>query len=277
MRSAATALPASSPFWRAVLRRDRRYDGKFVYAAVTTSIYCRPSCPARTPRRRNTLLFRSAGDAERQGYVACLRCHPQRSLTPAEAKIVAALRYIEIHSDQVITLVALSHASGLSPHHLRETFQAFVGLSPKSYGDVRRLANFKASVKAGESISGACYQAGFGSSRSLYEKARQLLGMTPAAYRRGGAGLHIRFLICPSALGLILIARTRFGVCTVRFGDSERALVNELSEEFPHARIERESCGKEILAALDFDPLVGKLPPDLRERVAQARLVSSLK
>ncbi len=266
-------LPLSRPVWRAVLRRDRRYDGKFVYAAVTTSIYCRPSCPARTPRRRNTLIFRSARDAEEQGYIACLRCHPQCSLTPAEAKIVAALRYIEIHSDQVITLKTLSHASGLSAHHLRETFKMFVGLSPKSFCDVHRIATFKALVKTGESISGACYQAGFGSSRSLYEKARQFLGMTPAAYQRGGRGVHIRFLICPSAFGAILIARTRIGVCAVLFGDNDRALVNELSKEFPQARVERESCVKSaMISGVDLGPLVLKLPASLRARVVQAKL-----
>lgn len=101
--------------------------------------------------------------------------------------------------------------------------------------------------------------------------------MTPAAYRRGGGGVRIRFVICPSALGLILIARTRLGVCAVLFGDNEDALVDELSKEFPRARIERESCVKEILASLDLDPLVWKLPTALRERVTQARLVSILK
>lgn len=273
MRSETTALPASSLVWRAVLRRDRRYDGQFVYAAVTTSIYCRPSCPARTPRRRNTLIFRSPRDAEKQGYIACLRCHPQWLLTPAEAKIVAALRYIDIHSDQVITLKTLSHASGLSAHHLRETFKTFVGLSPKSFCDLRRIATFKALVKAGESISRACYEAGFGSSRSLYEKTRQFLGMTPAAYQRGGRGVHIRFLICTFAFGAILIARTRIGVCAVLFGDNDRALVNELSREFPQARIERESRVKgAMISGVEVDPLVLKLPTSLRARVVQAKL-----
>lgn len=273
MRSETTVLPVSSPVWRAVLRKDRRYDGTFVYAAVTTSIYCRPSCPARPPRRRNTLIFQSARDAEKQGYIACLRCHPQCSHTPTEAKIVAALRYIDTHADQVITLKTLSHASGLSSHHLRETFKMFVGLSPKSFCDVRRIATFKALVKAGESISSACYEAGFGSSRSLYEKARQHLGMTPAAYQRGGRGVHIRFLVCPSAFGPILIARTRIGVCAVLFDENERALVNELSKEFPQARVERESCVRgAMISGVEIDPLVLKLPTNLRARVVQAKL-----
>src|ERR1700686_1095671 len=140
--------------WHAVVRKDRRYDGKFVYAAVTTGIYCRPSCPARNPQRRNTLIFLTAAEAERQGYLACLRCHPN-SLAPAEKSIKAALDYIEAHLDQTITLRTLSQVSGLSPHHFREIFQRIVGLSPKAFCDARRIERFKHLVRAGESISSA--------------------------------------------------------------------------------------------------------------------------
>src|ERR1700758_2150603 len=90
--------------WNAVVMKDRNYDGRFVYAAVTTGIYCRPSCPARTPYRRNTLIFWTVPEAERRGYVPCLRCHPQSLLTPAEESIRTALNYIEVHLDQTITL-----------------------------------------------------------------------------------------------------------------------------------------------------------------------------
>src|SRR5580693_8152106 len=98
-----TAGVTSDADWDAVLKKDRHSDGKFVYAAVTTGIYCRPSCPARNPQRRNTLIFVTATEAERQGYVACLRCHPN-SLTPAEKGIKAALDYVEAHLDQATTL-----------------------------------------------------------------------------------------------------------------------------------------------------------------------------
>jgi AraC family transcriptional regulator of adaptative response/methylated-DNA-[protein]-cysteine methyltransferase len=128
--------------WDAVLKKDRHYDGKFVYAAVTTGIYCRSSCPARNPQRRNTLIFRTVEEAERQGYVACLRCHPN-SLAPAEKSIKAALDHIETHFDQTITLNTLSQVSGLSPHHLRETFKRIVGLSPRAFCDARRISRFK--------------------------------------------------------------------------------------------------------------------------------------
>jgi AraC family transcriptional regulator of adaptative response/methylated-DNA-[protein]-cysteine methyltransferase len=141
--------------WHAVVKKDRHYDGKFVYAAVTTGIYCRPSCPARNPQRRNTLIF----------------------LT--EKSIKAALDYIETHLDQAITLNTLSQVSGLSPHHLQETFKRIVGLSPKAFCDARRIARFKQYLRAGQSISSACYEVGYGSSRALYEKTTRFsLGRT---------------------------------------------------------------------------------------------------
>src|ERR1700758_1845134 len=103
----------SNSAWDAVLRRDRTYDGKFVYVAITTGIYCRPSCPSRRPHRRNALIFPNVDEAERQGYVACLRCHPS-SLTPAEAGVKAALDYMEEGTDRRISLDDLSQVSGLS-------------------------------------------------------------------------------------------------------------------------------------------------------------------
>jgi AraC family transcriptional regulator, regulatory protein of adaptative response / methylated-DNA-[protein]-cysteine methyltransferase len=105
--------------WQAVLRRDRAFDGKFVYAALTTGIYCRPSCPARHPQPRNTLIFPTGKEAEQEGFIACRRCHPRSNLTAAEMSIKAALDYIEAHIEQKITLISLSQVTGLSPNHLQ--------------------------------------------------------------------------------------------------------------------------------------------------------------
>ena len=264
--------------WRAVLKKDRHYDGKFVYAAVTTGIYCRPSCPARNPQRRNTLIFVTVTEAERQGYVACLRCHPN-SLTPAEKSIKAALDYIEAHLDQMITLTTLSQVSGLSPHHLQETFKRIVGLSPKAFCDARRIARFKQYLRVGQSISSSCYEVGFGSSRALYEKTRKGLGMTPSVYRHGGKGIHVCFAITDSLLGSVLIAGTEQGLCAVLLGENEDLLLRELRDEFPGAVFKRESSAKWMAAVLsckDEDPLLSKLPVSLRGRVFQARVWNSL-
>ncbi len=268
----------SNDDWRAVVKKDRRCDGKFVYAALTTGIYCRPSCPARNPHRRNTLIFLTTAEAERQGYVSCLRCHPNSS-TPAERSIKAALDYIEAHLDQTITLHTLSRVSGLSPHHLQETFKRIVGLSPKGFCDATRIARFKQYLRAGQSISSACYEVGYGSSRALYEKTRKGLGMTPAVYRHGGKGIHICYAISDSLLGSVLVARTEKGLCGVHLGEDDKVLVRKLREEFPGAMFKQKSSAKRetaVLTCTDEDPLLSKLPDSLRGRVFQARVWNSL-
>jgi AraC family transcriptional regulator, regulatory protein of adaptative response / methylated-DNA-[protein]-cysteine methyltransferase len=268
----------SNAAWHAVLKKDRHYDGKFVYAAVTTGIYCRPSCPARNPHRRNALAFLTAAEAERQGYVACLRCHPN-SLTPAEKSIKSALDYIESHLDQVITLNTLSQVSGLSPHHLQETFKGIVGLTPKAFCDARRIARFKQYLRAGQSISSACYEVGYGSSRALYAKTGKRLGMTPSVYRRGGKGIRVSYGITDSALGSVLVACTDQGTCVVLVGEDEGLLLRELREELPGAVIKHESSAKwkaAVESCQDEAPLLSKLPVSLRGRVFQARVWNSL-
>jgi len=270
----AKLLLKSERALRAVLEKDRHYDGKFVYAAVTTGIYCRPSCPARNPERRNILMFWTVRGAERRGFIPCLRCHP-KSLAPAENSVRTALEFIENHLDQTITLRALSQSAGLSPHYLREVFTRIVGLSPKDYCDARRVARFKRHLKAGESIATACYEAGYGSSRALYEKSNLAMGMTPSSYRRGGDGVHIRYSVAKAAESAYLIARTELGPCAVFAGRAERFLTRDLREEFPKATLRRESPTKwksTLRSCKVEDPLLTKLNTSLQKRIFQARI-----
>ena len=259
--------------WHAVVKKDRHYDGKFVYAAVTTGIYCRPSCPARNPHRRNTLIFLTTAEAKRHGYVSCLRCHPN-SITPAERSIQTALHHIEANLDRTITLNTLSQVSGLSPHHLQETFKRIIGLSPKAFCDVRRIARFKQHLRAGQSISNACYEVGYGSSRALYEMTRKGLGMPPSVYRRGGKGIHICYAITQSALCSALVASTEQGVCTVLLGEDDAVLIRELRQEFPAAVLRRETSDNReaVQSCQDQDPLLSKLPVSLQGQVFLARI-----
>ena len=266
--------------WQAVVSKDRRYDGKFVYAAVTTGIYCRPSCPARNPRRRNTLIFWSVAEAEREGYVACLRCHPN-SLTPGEQSIKAALDYIETHVDQTITLATLSQVSGLSAHHLQETFKRIVGLSPKAFHDMRRAARFKQFLRAGYSISSACYEVGYGSSRAVYQHTKAILGMTPAEYKRGGKGICVCYAMADSDLGRVLGATTKLGPCVVLLDEDDDRLIRQLREEFPNATLTYDPSVKwrtAVGACCQMeDPLLSNLPLSLRGRILQARLCHLVK
>jgi AraC family transcriptional regulator, regulatory protein of adaptative response / methylated-DNA-[protein]-cysteine methyltransferase len=226
------------------------------------------------------LLFPSAAEAERLGYAACRRCHPD-SLAPAEKSIRAALMYIEAHLDQAMTLNALSQVSGLSPNHLHQTFQRIVGLSPKAFCDARRLIRFKGRLRVGESISDASYGVGYGSSRALYEKASKNLGMTPATYQRGGDGVRIRYANVGSTLGRVLLAGTARGICAVMLGEDDKALIRLLRAEFPKAVLTRDRVAppRWIVAMQSCqheDPLLSQLPFDFRCRVFQARLWKAL-
>jgi AraC family transcriptional regulator of adaptative response/methylated-DNA-[protein]-cysteine methyltransferase len=222
--------------WAAIEGRDRRFDGFFVYAVETTGIYCRPSCPARRPHRKNVAFYFSSQKAEEAGYRACRRCHPKHTdPTPAEQAVEKARAYLDAHLDEPVTLDTLAEEIGLSPSHLQKTFKRFVGLSPKDYQNARRLEVFKRRVGAERDVLEATFEAGFGSSRALYEQAENGLGMTPGTYRRGGKGLAIRFTTLPSVFGRLLVAATERGVCAVSLGDDDATLVAELEDEFQHA------------------------------------------
>jgi AraC family transcriptional regulator of adaptative response/methylated-DNA-[protein]-cysteine methyltransferase len=260
--------------WTAVSRKDRRYDGKFVYGAVTTGIYCRPSCPARNPKPRNIRMFGTADEAERRGYTACLRCYPN-SLAPAERSVQVVLDYVERNLDRLITLNTLSNVASLSPHHLQHVFKRIVGVSPKTYCDARRLAGFKERLRGGQSIASACYEAGYGSSRALYQGARKTMGMTPSAYRRGGKGVRIWYAITKRSRDTVLIARTELGLSAVLSSGEENVLVGELKREFPLADFTRESSSrwKSAVRSCEMeDPLLSKLPLKLQRRIMQAKL-----
>jgi AraC family transcriptional regulator of adaptative response/methylated-DNA-[protein]-cysteine methyltransferase len=272
----------SNAAWNAILKRDRRHDGKFVYAALTTGIYCRPSCPARHPHRRNTLIFTTPAQAEREGFVPCRRCFPQTdSLTHAETGIKAALEWIETHIQQAITLGALSQVTGLSPNHLQQAFKKIVGLSPKGFCDARRLAHFKQFIKQAASVSVASYQAGYGSSRALYEKASKAMGMTPGVYAQGGRGLHIHYALVGGNLGRTLIAQTGRGVCSILVGEDDKMLVEDLRREFPESVLARKQalsgqCIATLNSCQEENRLLSELSLELRRRIFQARALKAL-
>ncbi len=192
-----------SSYWDAVTGRDRAMDGVFFYAVRTTGVYCRPSCPSRRPRPENVVFFRTRTGAERAGFRPCKRCKPERDIqTDANSEIVEKVcRYIDTHPDQPATLGTLSGAIGLSPFHLHRTFKALTGITPRAYADSRRLESLKAGLREGHSVTRSLYDAGYGSSSRLYERASSQLGMTPSRYRKQGSGVTIRYSIAETAVG----------------------------------------------------------------------------
>jgi AraC family transcriptional regulator of adaptative response/methylated-DNA-[protein]-cysteine methyltransferase len=227
--------------WRAVEARDSRFDGRFVYAVKSTRIYCRPSCPSRRPNRGRVTFYSAPDAAENAGYRACRRCHPRETEMASTAAVAVeqARSLIEQQPDQPFTLAELAARVGVSPFHLQRTFKRLLGVSPREYQDGLRVTHFKSRLRAGDTVSRATYEAGFGSSSRVYERSDRSLGMTPASYRRGGAGMRIAYAIVDSTFGKLLVATTERGVCAVALGDSEDALEQTLRADFPSAEIER--------------------------------------
>lgn len=251
-----TAELSDDDKWAALVARDAGFDGRFIVGVLTTGVYCRPGCAARTPLRRNVRFFDDAAAARDAGLRACKRCRPDDTPPAAEVarRLEALARHIDAHADETLPLAALARRAGLSAGHLQRRFTALFGVSPRDYQAARRLDRLKASLKAGDDVAGAIFEAGYGSTSRVYEQVDGRLGMTPSAYRAGGAGEAIGYTTLGSALGPLLMAATARGVCFVRFGESPEALVRELADEYPAATITPAPSSSELaawLAALD--------------------------
>jgi AraC family transcriptional regulator of adaptative response/methylated-DNA-[protein]-cysteine methyltransferase len=226
-------------YWSAALTRDSAYDGRFYVGVLTTGIYCRPSCPARKPLRKNVRFYETPADAERDGLRACLRCRPLActGLDPATERVRALCRYLEQNCEQEISLASLAERAGISPFHLQRSFRAILGVSPKEYREACRMRLLKESLRAAPGVTAAIYDAGFGSSRGVYSRSDAHLGMTPAQYRRGGKNVAISYAIRHTAFGLLMVAATERGICFVQFGDSPEQLQDRLRKEYPAAAV----------------------------------------
>jgi AraC family transcriptional regulator of adaptative response/methylated-DNA-[protein]-cysteine methyltransferase len=234
----SAALPDRSTAWRAVQQRDRAFDGRFVYAVSSTRIFCRPSCSSRRPTRARVEFFGSPADAERAGYHACKRCRPDSTEGRTIDRAVArACEYLTSHADEPVTLAALAREVGVSAFHLQRAFKRAMGISPREYRDAERRRLLAHRLRKGDTVSRATFEAGYGSSSRVYERASRTMGMTPAAVRKGGAGQRIQFGIVASPLGRLLVAYTEKGVCAVKIGEDDRALEREFRADFPEAEI----------------------------------------
>jgi len=264
--------------WQAVVSRDARYDGQFVFAVSSTHIYCRPSCPSRRANRERVSFFSLPEAAEQAGYRACLRCQPTRAriLDPQIKLVQSVCRYLDAAEDSV-KLSDLATAMGVSSFHLQRTFKNIMGISPRQYFSARKFGSFKSKVREGQSVTTALYDSGFNSSSRLYENAADELGMTPATYGRGGRGVTINYTIVDSPLGRLLVATTDRGVCAVTMGDRDEQLETSLKTEFPEAKLERSDSALREVVELVMHHLSAKqprldLPLDIRATAFQ-RLV----
>ncbi len=222
--------------WQAVLQRNKLFDGEFIFAVKTTGVYCRPSCPSKTAKRENVSFFETTHLAQAAGFRPCKRCKPN-GMSQEHARNEMIQRACELmkNSNVAITLDALAVEIGMSPHHLHRIFKEIMGLTPKDYQKAIIKARVTDALDSSSSITAAIYDAGFNSSGRFYEGADAMLGMTPKVFRKGGDGEEIRYAVEPCALGVILIAATRRGVCAIEFGDSAHELIARLRARFVNA------------------------------------------
>jgi len=269
--------------WQAVLGREAALDGAFVYAVRSTGIYCRPSCPSKRPKRVQVAFYEVPQAAEAAGFRACKRCRPRQAASSdtALAAVRAACDLIDADTERAPTLEDLAAHVGFSASHLQRRFKRVMGVSPREYADARRMARFRQAVKAGDDVTGALYEAGYGSSSRLYERAGAHLGMTPATYAKGGKGAEIRYALADCAYGRILVAGTQTGICFLAFGEDDAKLADELALEFPAAALERDDAGlgRWLDAVLDYlndGTPHPELPLDVRATAFQRRVWQAL-
>lgn len=215
--------------WRAVLARDRAFDGRFVTGVLSTGIYCRPSCAARHPARGNVRFFASGVQAQAAGLRACRRCLPD-DVARDERAVLAAIAAIRV-AEQPLALADLAAQTGYSPTHFQRVFARHTGLSPAAYARALRAERATQALSRGDSVTGALYEAGFSGPSRFYAAAEGRLGMTPSAWRDGGRGVTIRWAVVPTSLGAMLVAATEKGVCRLSFNEDADAL----RARFPHA------------------------------------------
>jgi AraC family transcriptional regulator of adaptative response/methylated-DNA-[protein]-cysteine methyltransferase len=266
--------------WQQVLSRDA--SARFVYAVASTGIFCRPSCPSRRPVPTNVRFFPDPAGALAAGYRACKRCAPLGER--GEAATVARLcRYLAAHRDRTVTLADLAKVARSSPFTIQRKFTRVLGLSPRAYQAQLRSTHMRQSLSApGGSITGAIYEAGYGSSSRFYEQAAEDLGMSPTRFRERGLNATIRFATAPCELGLLLVAATERGVCSVMLGDQPAELEQLLRQQFSAAKVVPDAPGlagqvESILSAMTEHPAAGDLPLDLRATAFQARVWQALR
>jgi len=267
--------------WALVQSRNQQADGEFVYAVKSTGIFCRPSCPSRRPRREMVEFYDNPALAQKAGYRACLRCAPSERNSQL-AKIEAACRFIEQNLDSTLSLEQIARHAGLSPFHFQRLFKKRLGISPRQYQQAQRSGKFKQALHKEARITDAIYEAGYGSSSRAYESGSDQLGMTPTAFRRNGQGVNINYTIISSHLGKVLIASTERGLCSVRFGDSEAALLRDLKNDFHAANLQHRDSElkaavagvKSLLAGMN---ITDDMPLDIQGTAFQQRVWNALR
>jgi AraC family transcriptional regulator of adaptative response/methylated-DNA-[protein]-cysteine methyltransferase len=280
VRKSAELGVANDPRWARVLAGDRTADGMFWYSVATTGVYCRPSCPSRAANPINVQLHDTLADAKATGFRPCKRCHPDGPSIDAEntAIVARACRLIE-ESEEEPSLSALAKAVGRSASYFHRSFKAVTGLTPKDYAAAHRAGKVREGLASGSSVTEAIYDAGY--SGRFYEKSTDMLGMTPTQFKKGGANEEIRFALGQTSLGAILVASSKKGVASILLGNDPDALLRQLQDRFPKARLigadkDYEALVARVVGFVEAPQIGLDLPLDVRGTAFQRRVWQAL-
>ena len=253
--------------WATFLARDRAFDGRYVGAVRTTRIYCKPSCPVRHPKRENVVFYDTAAEARASGYRACLRCRPDDIGRDA----IAVERALALLGQGAAwSLDALAAAVGYAPHHFHRLFKRDTGVTPAGYARGLRARRVAAALDSAPSVTAALYDAGYSGPSRFYADTKGRLGMTPSAWKNGGAGVTIRWAVAATSLGPMLVAATDKGICRLSFDEDDGAL----RRRFARATIEPGGAAMAALvagavAAVERPAQMPSLPLDVAGTVFQ--------
>jgi AraC family transcriptional regulator, regulatory protein of adaptative response / methylated-DNA-[protein]-cysteine methyltransferase len=282
VRQSADLRVANDPRWSRVLARDRSADGAFWYSVATTGVYCRPSCPSRAANPKNVQLHDTLADAKATGFRPCRRCHPDGPSIDAEnvALVARACRLIE-ESEEEPSLNALAKAVGRSASYFHRNFKSVTGLTPKDYAAAHRASKVREGLANGSSVTEAIYDAGYNSSGRFYEKSTDMLGMTPTQFKTGGANEEIRFALGQTSLGAILVASSKKGVASILLGNDPDALLRQLQDRFPKAKLigadkDYEALVARVVGFIEAPQIGLDLPLDVRGTAFQRRVWQAL-
>jgi AraC family transcriptional regulator of adaptative response/methylated-DNA-[protein]-cysteine methyltransferase len=262
--------------WQIALAKDRRFDGAFVTGVHSTGIYCRPSCPARAPFRKNVRFYSAPAKAEAAGLRACKRCSP-KTQSAEEACVLAAIAAIQ--AGGALTLDQLSHLTGYSPAHFQRLFKRTIGLSPAGFARALRQERVRKSLASGAGVSEALYAAGYSAPSRFYAETKGKLGMTHSDWRGGGSGRTVHWSVIGTSLGAMLVAATDKGVCCLAFEEGEA----ELAARFPKAELVPAGAGfralfAAVVAAVEQPGSVNShIPLDVKGTVFQHRVWQALR
>ncbi|NOU03910.1 MAG: methylated-DNA--[protein]-cysteine S-methyltransferase [Novosphingobium sp.] len=249
--------------WNAALARDRTYDGRFVSGVMSTGIYCRPSCPARHPKRENVRFFATGAEARAAGLRPCKRCSPD-DVSRDERAVLSAIAAIK-QAGQPLALAALADETAYSPSHFQRVFTRHTGMSPAAYA--RALMSEKAAQALTDEgrVTEAIYAAGYSAPSRFYEGTQGRLGMMPSAWANGGKGATIHWAVVATSLGSMLVAATGKGVCRLSFNEGREAL----EERFPKADLVEGGAGfaallAQVVAAVEAPGDFAHIPLDVK-------------